>query len=292
MPSGRIGRWCSGAISCLALAGSPCAAQRPSPRTPGTPGTIGGRVVDSLLQNVPGAAVTLDSTARTVHADSTGEFRLAGVAPGLHAITIQRLGFLPGHYLIPVTPGNATYWTYTLARPPTALPTVTSSVVGAFGKPQRLDYTMKYDAFYERRMYSIGGRFYTHEDLKRMKVQDFVEVLRRIPHFKIVHDADGTTLSFPTCKNTGILIELDSHRIWPPGDVERSDLVMEPPTLAGASPGRGGGGDAGAVKVDPLDYLSSLTVNNVEAVEVYPTSSALPAEAVGDACAAIFVWTR
>ncbi|MDE3174299.1 MAG: carboxypeptidase regulatory-like domain-containing protein [Gemmatimonadota bacterium] len=275
----------AGALSWLALAPRPCAAQRPGPRTPGT---IGGRVVDSLLQPLAGATVTLDSAGRAVRTDSSGEFHLAGVAAGLHAITIRRIGYLPARFLIPVTPGNATYWTYPLARPPTALPTVTSKGIGPFGIPDRLAYTMKYDEFYERRKYAASGTFFAHEDIERMNVMDLLDVLRRIPNFKIVSDPDGTTIGFPTCKNEGVTIEIDGHRVWGGGG---AGSAMLPPQLQAPS-GSGSGGAALSAAPDPMDQLGAIRVNNVEAIEAYPTSSSLPAEVVGDACAAIFIWTR
>ncbi len=44
--------------------------------------------------------------------------------------------------------------------------------------------------------------------------------------------------------------------------------------------------------VNPFTFLRPLQVSRVEAVELYPLASSLPSEAVGNACAAIIIWTR
>ena len=43
---------------------------------------------------------------------------------------------------------------------------------------------------------------------------------------------------------------------------------------------------------EPFVTLASLNANDVEAIEVYRGTAELPAEAAGNGCAAIMVWTR
>jgi hypothetical protein len=41
-----------------------------------------------------------------------------------------------------------------------------------------------------------------------------------------------------------------------------------------------------------MEVLDDLTTLDVEAMEVYRGPSQLPQEAMGNACAAVFIWTR
>jgi hypothetical protein len=70
-------------------------------------------------------------------------------------------------------------------------------------------------------------------------------------------------------------------------------------TTAGADPGSP---TAVAVYIDDLEtqrfeseveqVLGSIRLSDIEAIEVYRSPSELPLRAMGNACAAIFIWTR
>lgn len=284
-PRGVLRRWGLGAV--LMVWAAPCIGQQGvDPET----GTIAGRVVDSRVQPVGGALLALRGTHLTVRSDSVGAFKFSGIAPGYYSITVRRVGFIADTEIVVLAKGSAIYRTITLEEAAVQLPTVKTETVGNFGKPARLAYTMKYDRFYERRHYSTGaGEFYTHEDLVAMHTTDLVDILRRIPFLTVRQDLDRTILRFPDCGSTGIMIEVDSHRVWPPGGITRNTAQL-PPGTAALLPG--GRTSAAPDSTDPLAYLRPLTIQQVEAIEVYPTSASLPAEMAGDACAGIVIWTR
>jgi len=269
---------------------APCGAQQGAAAAAGT---IIGRVTDSLAAPVAGAIVTLDTLGLATTADSTGAFRIVGVPPGRRTLTVHGLGFAPASVVVSVAPGASTQQTITMASTAVMLPGVKSQAVGQFGKPARLAYTMKYDGFYQRRFNAIGsGTFYTHEDLDAMKTADLVDMLRRIPFLKIRGNPDGATLNFPDCSTNGIEIEVDGLTVWPESQGSRAAVVTLSTTL-GRNVGGGSTGDGGApADPDPLSALESLHVNQVEAIEAYPTVTSLPAALVGNACAAILIWMR
>jgi Carboxypeptidase regulatory-like domain len=275
-----------GWVAAITLLGTlPCGAQRPAQRF-----TIAGRVVDSLVEPVAGAELSIAPLHISVTTDAAGRFHLANVPAGPFVLQVRKLGFGPVDVAL-LMPRDSSISSITLVRGAVLLRTVVTQTIGRFDKPLRLGFTSKYDEFYERRKYSAGSaRFYTHEDIERMDVKDFIDILRRVPHLQMWDEGGNTLLRFPHCSMDGIMIKLDGNRIWPTGSMIQRDVglsVQTPNSIRAQSPVDSLGG-----KPDPLDLLRPLRETNLEAVEVYPTSSSLPADAVGTSCAAIFVWTR
>jgi hypothetical protein len=269
-------------VSMTLLAAAPCAAQKAPP-----PAVVQGRVVDSLVQPIVNADVAVDGTTIAVKTDSYGRFALRDVPPGAHVIAVRKIGYGPIDVAI-VTPRDTSLTAVVMTPGAVVLKTIVTRTVGDFGKPARLAYTSRFDGFYERRAFNVGSaKFYTHEDIDRMDVTDFRDILRRIPHLQIWDQAGSSELRFPTCGSDGILIELNGHRIS--GAVNARDIGL--PSGPSAPSSTSGPGTA-LTSSDPLAELRSLRANEVEAIEAYPTSSTLPVEAMGNACAAIFVWTR
>lgn len=260
------------------LAAAPCAAQQA-----GTTYHVLGRVVDSIADPIAGADVSIPPLHITAKTDVWGRFHLIGVPAGYHLVHVRKIGYGPVNVGIQM-PRDTSLTPVELAAGAVQLRTVVTRTVGLFGKPARLAYTMKYDAFYERRMYSsAGGLFYTHEDVDRMDVQTFMDVLRRIPHLQLWDNSGNVQFRFPRCGMGGTLIEWNGLRIWPTG-----------------SQAMGGGGAHYATTLDvnsnpgpgPFDNVRDMPAAEIEGIEVYPSSSSLPVEAMGNACAAMFVWTH
>jgi Pvc16 N-terminal domain/Carboxypeptidase regulatory-like domain len=59
---------------------------------------IGGiiRNADALTQTIPDAWILLDSSLLSTISDSTGAFRITGVRPGPHSLTVRAVGFAQG----------------------------------------------------------------------------------------------------------------------------------------------------------------------------------------------------
>lgn len=263
---------------------APCAAQQ---APPATTGTISGRVVDSLGQPVIGASVVVNGSGQTTQTDSTGAFRLRDVPPGSHTIAVRRLRFLADTEIFMLAKGSAAFRTITVTHAAVQLPAVKTVKVGEFGKPARLAYTMKYDGFYERRFYATGsGKFFTHEELEAMKTTDLVDMLRRIPFLKINGRGDSGTIQFPDCGEYGIQIVIDGQQVWPLGQGAAAQ-VGTLSAAVGQQPKPGSFDEPG-----PLSMLETLRINQVEAIESYPTVVSMPASMVGNGCAAILIWTR
>jgi Carboxypeptidase regulatory-like domain len=265
----------AGIAALLVLAPRTSRGQRPAGERPGT---VSGTVIDSSRAPAVGVTITLDSSGPRAVTDSAGGFRVRGVEPGRHTLHMRAMGYAPAEFPVDVASGGTTTAAFVISRVPVVLAPVRTSTVVTFGKPARLAGTMKYDLFYERRFYSMGGRFYTHEDLARMRTSSLIRMLERVPQLQLVDGGASSTLRFPMCANGGVTIEIDGNRVWPP--------------TQGGNGGSVGTGPPGGPPPDPLEALRPLRLEDVEAVEVYPTSSSLPADLVGNACGAIVVWTR
>lgn len=283
-PSSRAGaRRGLAAIALFACCAWPAVvtAQRPAPAV-----SILGRVVDSLSQPVPDAEISVQSLPVTARTDPFGRFRLNDVPEGLHLVRVRKIGFGPVDIIVR-TPRDTSLAAVVLTPGAVQLQTVVTTAVDRFGKPGRLAYTSRYDQFYQRRaLNSASGRFYTHEDIDRMGVTNLLDILRRIPPLRVSETADGITLNYPRCHMDGIYIALNGVQIWPRTQAGRASPLDE---LKQAQRADTTNIDAGP---DVLGPLMGFNANTIEAIASYPGGASLPVEAMGNACAAIYFWTR
>jgi Carboxypeptidase regulatory-like domain len=274
-------------VSSFAAAASPLMAQ-------GT-GDIVGRVVDSVAVGVAGVSVSLDTLGLRATTDSTGHFRLVGAPAGRRMVSVRSIEIAPSSIAVAVDSGRTASTVIRVLRIATTvpvLPAVHAEAVGQFGKPARLAYTSKYDEFYQRRaMSTTGALFYTHEDLEKLGEADLPGMLEDIPGLRLQHDMDRNEISFPGCGTSHVLIKLNDQRVWPP-DSALYGHTGNVPTPARIGPGYGSAPPTGGQHDDPLELIETLHLQNIEAMEIYKNVAELPVDAVGEVCAAVYIWTR
>ena len=272
----------AGALAALATAVTPARAQQPAASV----GTVAGQVIDSASHPIDDALVSLDSLPWSVTTDASGHFRLDDVSAGEHLLWIRQLGFKPEAFHIAVEANRTKRVLAKVTRAAVTLPTVTTQAAGQWGKPERLNYTSKYDEFYERRAESVSGRFYTHEDLAAMKEQDLPDMLKLVPGLRVRQTNDGALLGFPGCTSDHILIMVNSQRVWGAGGGSMG-------SVGAAAGGNGMTSEKADPMDDPLSVIGPLHLENIEAMEVYNTFGSLPMEAAtGAYCGEIRIWTR
>jgi hypothetical protein len=209
--------------------------------------------------------------ARATVSDSLGRFTLT--APnGEITLHVRALGYTPFDTVVVLT-GRALAPVLVMSRIVAMLDT-TRIRAAATGKPARYANTARFDAFYERKARAIGGSFLTREDIERADVSDAVDLLRRVPGVRIQRSSSGIARAlFPRCAGA-----VD------PARRESSDGRGPSPVVQVFVDG---------TKVsEPFVTLTSLSASDVEAMEVYRGVAELPAEAAGNGCAAIMIWTR
>ena len=129
----------------------------------------------------------------------------------------------------------------------------------------------KYDLFLMRRKLGMGT-FLTREQIDSKPATQTYQLFQNIPGLKISQSGTQWIIKSQRCPSL-------------PGSGGRPlDLDRDHPTLPQIF--------IDGFRVRGLNSLNSIKPNEVEAIEVYQGAAQLPAEAKGDACAAIFVWLR
>lgn len=243
----------------LLLHGAPLLA----PHAGAQSGRVRGLVLDQVVP-VSGAAVTLRLEGEEIHAvsDSTGRFTLFDISSGRWEVAVRRLGYAPYTDTIDVTNAQANVLVQ-LRRSALALGAVRIAERGPGDAGRLSDF---YDR--QRRARSFGGRVYDRNALATSDAGRLTDFLAGVPGVTVTN-----TTSF-----------------------DRSVMMRRCRGLsAGASPSGSDTVrvflDGVRVRSDPMDVLSGIGVNEIEALEVYQGVSQLPAE-VTDGCAAIFIWRR
>lgn len=252
-------------------------------QTPGAkPPAVRGVVVDERGP-VSGATIRLRSVESThtlvaVTAE-TGSFEFAGVPGGSWTLLVRRIGYAQHTQPIVVAEGRSMDLRITLTPIAQRLDTV--AVVRAAQVPERYGPISRMDEFYGRRA-RARGRFFTREDIEASGRSKLTDLLRTVPGARVrTHPGNLADVVFARCSGPVRLSQSGSLSAVAGGTTGgRTPLVAL---------------YVDGVRVDTMSVrqtLSDLDLAEIEAIEVYRGVSELPLEAMGNACAAIFVWMR
>ena len=260
---------CSVAVAC-------CLAAMAVPRAisaQATTAALSGIVVNEAGEPVPDVALSIGQSEATARTDSAGRFEFAAVPWGQIRLRARSLGFAPKDTLLLLQSGLAYTVRLRLVKFIPQLDTVQVQASLAYGKPARYRHTGKFDDFYERRA-KRPGTFFTREDIERSGRTKVSELISSVPGVTIQIRNGETHLRVARC--TGSTIPMGGPRRAKPAYVWFS-LFVDGQRL---------------VSDDPVELLAQFLTSEVETIEVYRGGSQLPMEAVGDACAAVFITTR
>lgn len=275
---------CSFVVALLVAVTSPLASQ--------ATGTIEGHLTSGNGVPVLGASIMVTGTALSTRSGEEGHFVIRGVAEGVQAVHVQRVGFRPSDFRVTVSAGQTTALEVRLIMNVVTLDTGRVTGTSDNGKPARLAYTSKYDEFYERRK-SSGGRFFTHEEIEKKAATSLVDVFRTVSGMQVRRVSNHFELNVAGCPQANWQVFIDNLKVFPTAG-EASANSLDPkgsPPILGNPTARMTASNTQS-RLTPLDVLSDFSVEQIEALEVYTGSVNLPAVARGDGCAAIFVWTR
>ncbi|HEX9310261.1 MAG TPA: carboxypeptidase regulatory-like domain-containing protein [Gemmatimonadaceae bacterium] len=227
-------------------------------------GTLTGIVSTTNKKPLPQARVSVVGTDLAAVADTTGSFRIQGLPLGTQSVAIKMMGY--GSTLIPVQieAGKTATLDVTLDAVPLPLETVevtgdTMIVPGMQG-------------FQERKARGTG-KFFTREDIERMQVRLFTDILRRVPGMQVqsTNGAYGAGYSVQSGRTQGI----SGGRTCP--------VLFY-------------------VNGAPFPLTGDIAINNfispdeVAAVEVYMGASQIPAQfntsLNNSRCGVVVIWTR
>lgn len=224
-------------------------------------------------QPIPNAHIEIPS-GQAWTTDSTG-WATVTITRGLQRVKVRALGYQSLDTALTV--GAVNDGAYVLKLRLVELPRV--EVRATMDKPARYANTSKFDEFYRRRAGSVGT-FFTREDIEASGQTDAVELLRKVRGVRVTRQ--------PQNRENKLLLRF-----------ARCSVVELTPLPGMGGPATGFGSQiaifVNGIRTDKnyaLEVLDDFRTEHIEAMEVYSGPSQLPMEAMGDACAAIFIWTR
>lgn len=245
-----------------------------------TSAALSGIVVNQVGEPVADVELSVRRNEVVARTDSAGRFEFAAVPWGEVRLRARALGFAPKDTLLLLQSGLSYSVRVQLVKFVPQLDTVQVQATLAYGKPARYRHTGKFDDFYQRRA-KRPGSYFTREDIERSGRARVSDLLLMVP---------------------GITYQ---ERISPRGStaylrVARCVAPLIP--LGGATTGAKNADpsyrwfalyiDGQRIRGDPMEILGNLQTSEVETIEVYRGPTQLPLEAMGDACAAMFITTR
>ena len=247
-------------ITAIALAGES--------RAQATSAALSGIVVNEAGEPVADVALSIGQSDAAARTDAAGRFELPAVPWGQVRLRARALGFAPRDTLLLLQSGLAYTVRIQLVKFIPQLDTVRVQGTLAFGKPARYRHTGRFDDFYERRA-RRPGNFFTREEIELSAATKVSE---------LISSAAGITLAFRHT-HRGVEPHIRLARCTGTGGTTR---IPADQLLAVYLDGQRVG----------LDVLEELATSEIETLEVYRGPTQLPLEAMGNACAAVFITTR
>lgn len=231
-----------------------------------------GRVTTRMEIPLPLAEIAvLGTEPRTVMTDSAGRFLVRELAVGQHVVRVRRIGFKPQYLSATLVAGEAREFNIILEAGPHELPEV--KVTARLAKPIEYAWTTKYDEFFHRRRVGLG-KFITREEFEKKNPYRTSSILFEIPGVNVRFSGhERTEIWFTGCNRISVWIDGFQVRVTP---------------QSGPGSRRG----AGPTPADIGELISRILPSQIELVEVYSGPARMPAEYLGDSCAAIAFWTR
>jgi hypothetical protein len=241
---------------------------------------VAGRITmgNSTLAVRGGGVILIDQNGRPKMAgrsDSLGRYSIVAPAAGRYSLRVQGPEGTPSIETksVNLTLGATVELNVALPGPITTLDTVrvnaSSVLIAPPGNPS------KYDAFFQRKAMGFG-HFLTSDEIEKTGMNQTADIIRKVPGMMV--NQDGTK------------VRIQSKR-------------CDGGTIPGAGEGGLGGNARPDKKLEPMLFIDGARVRDIEsiadvvpaqiaAIEIYQGASEVPAEAKGDACAAIFIWLK
>ncbi len=225
---------------------------------------IGGVEVRVVRESTPSDSLRL----RVTTTSGQGQFVFSGLDSGHYSIAARRLGYRISSATFRLDGRTDFELPLRLARAATTLDTVAVTAKGVV--PTEYGTTSRMHEFFLRRERGIG-QFFTRDSIQASAAFTLADLLRRVRGFRVFSHTDGRTeIGAPRCRGntlrpsdtprlTGVLLLIDGVRI----DSEAAGYL-----------------------------IGSISAADIEGLEVYRGPSELPVDVMGDACIAIYVWTR
>ncbi len=224
---------------------------------PAAVGTVQGTVRSASGVVIVGAEVMVEGSLFRAQTGEDGRFSLAGLPAGTVRVTARRLGYQPQRRELVVPAGATATVDFRLATTPIQMEAIS---VTARREPSDSRLT----GFRMRAETQSAGTIFTRDRIEQSPNRSTMDLLRTVPGFRLIPAARGSGQSST--------IRFRANRCPPVVFID--------------------GHAAGATEFD----LETIDLHMVEGIEVYPTSTSLPAEFFtatrGEQCGVIAIWSR
>ena len=253
-------------------------------------GSLHGRVVNLLGLGIPGAQLQMmhltgeRTDDRDIVDDNDGNYKFSSLVPGLYELSVRRIGFQPAFTQVRIEDGKDLMLNVRLNAVVQQLDTIHAQ---AEVMPEQYGRSLRMAEFYERRAQG-NGHFFTREDIEAAAASSPGDLVQRVNGMKAYTNNGRVSVKSSGCVGTGILTAAsNTGRSIAGGDGSSQSNSID------------GWGDV-ALYIDGTQVpvgirdqeFGALSPVQIEAMEVYRSPTELPPEAVGNACAAVYVWTR
>ena len=238
----------------LAAAASSTAAQ--------TAAVSGYVTADSTRTPLAGADVSIAQSPQRATTNATGEFKIAGLAPGVYVLTVRAVGYAPALDTFELSAGLELIRRYQLKRTTGA---INLDSVKFTGQAAALSLSPSMREF-ERRRAAGFGHFVVPDDMRKNENRQLAEVLvQRVPGLKVISYNGNRYVAMGRGGSQGAMTRLN------PND-RKSPVDCWPQIYLGTSrvwyPGTG----------EPVPSIDSFQVHDLGALEFYAGSGSMPPE--------------
>lgn len=253
---------------------------------------VTGRILDSANAPITTGSVRAPQLDRVVPVDSTGRFRIDGLATGRITIVGEAPGFVGRRVEITVPANGTVEQSFALVPNSHLLQTVEVRARTRRRLPLRLA------EFEARRNRGTGGRFLSPEDLARFTGQPLVEALKtvtvgakfqRSPTGKLTIISSrslnmAAALNSRNTKTCGIQIWQDGQLLSDPNSQRQENLPTDDPRKALTT----------TIGADQEYDVANLLSNDYSAVEYYSDLASTPPSfrTSTQSCGVLVLWTR
>lgn len=227
---------------------------------------LAGQLLSTDGSPVVGAELTVAGTVHSSRSDSSGRFVLEAVPAGQVRMQARAVGYLPLDTTLTLQAGESHSVVLRMVRTVQQLAPVITEAVLPYGKPLRYQHTGRFDDFYERRARQ-PGTFFTREDIERGGRSTVMELMSSVPGV-IVGTRPGGVPYIRIARCVGNSIQTGGAYGWLAVFINGNRVSAN------------------------LESLNEMKAGEIETLEVYRGPSQLPIEAMGNACAAVFITTR
>lgn len=242
--------------------------------------SISGRITmgTSGLAVRGGSVILVDLSGHprmAARSDSTGWYRITAPSAGTYKLRVQGADGLVQVETEQITLAAGGFSELNVALPlsTAALDTVRVSASRLIDAPP--GNKTKYDAFYRRKELGFG-QFLMRQDIEKTGMNQTSDVIRKVPGMLV--SQSGTKVDIQSKRCSGSSVPGGGNGGL--GGFAKPDKKLEPMLFVDGA------------RVRDVESLNDIHPDQIEAIEVYQGAAEVPAEAKGDACAAIFIWLR